>query len=109
MKRIDLSRGVFDFFQDRLKAVFKFAAIFCSGQHGAEIERDYALVLEDFGHVAGNDALGEAFDDGGFAYAGLADEHGIIFRAPRKNLDHAADFFVAADHGIELAAAGLLG
>jgi hypothetical protein len=100
---------VFDFLQDGFEAVFEFAAIFCAGQHGAEIERDDALVLEDFGHVAGNDALGEAFDDGGLADAGFADEHGIIFRAAGENLDHAADFFVAADDGIELAAAGLLG
>ena len=70
---------------------------------------DYALALEGFGDVAGNDALGEAFDDGGLADAGLADEHGIIFRAAREHLDHAADFFVASDDGIKFAAAGLLG
>ena len=109
MKRMTWPCGVFDFFQHGLEAVFELAAIFCSGQHGAQIERDDALVLEHFGHVAGNDALREAFDDGGLAYAGLADEHGIIFRAAGKNLDHAADFFVAADDRIELAAAGLLG
>ena len=105
----DLALRVFDFFQDGLEAVFKFAAIFCSGQHGSEIECDHTFVLEHFGHVAGNDSLGEAFDDGRLAYAGFADEHGIIFRAAGKNLNHAADFFVAANNGIELAAAGLLG
>ena len=89
--------------------VFELTAIFCSGQHGAEIERDHALVLQRFGNVAGNDALGEAFDDGGLADTGLADQHGIIFRAAREDLDHAADFFVASDDGIEFAAAGLLG
>ena len=109
MKRMTWPCGVFDFFQDGLEAVFEFAAIFRSGEHGAEIERDHAFVLEHFGHVAGNDALGEAFDDGGLAHAGFADEHGIIFRAARENLDHAADFFVASDDGVELAAAGLLG
>ena len=109
MKRMIWPCGVFDFFQDGLEAVFEFAAIFRSGQHGAEIERDHALVLQHFGHVAGNDALGEAFDDGGLADAGLADEHRIIFRAAGENLDHAADFFVASDDRIELAAAGLLG
>ena len=105
----DLSLRVFDFFQNGFEAVFKFAAIFCAGEHGAEIERNHALVLQSFRHVAGDDSLGEAFDDGGLADARLADEHRIIFRAARKNLDHAADFFVASDDGIELAAAGLLG
>ena len=35
----DLALRVFDFFEDGFEAVFEFAAIFCSGQHGAEIER----------------------------------------------------------------------
>ncbi len=105
----DLALRVFDFFEHGFEAVFELAAIFCSGQHRAKIERDHALVLQRFGHVAGNDALGEAFDDGGLADAGLADEHGIILRAAREHLDDAADFFVASDDGIELAAAGLLG
>ena len=50
----------------------------------------------------------ETFDDGSFADAGFADEHGIIFGAPRKNLDDAADFFIASNNRIELAAARLL-
>ena len=61
------------------------------------------------GHIAGDDALRQAFDDGGLADAGLADEHRIIFGAAGKNLDDAADFFVASDDGIELAAARLFG
>src|ERR1700692_2675006 len=108
-KENDLSRGIFDFFPDSLEAVFKFAAIFCSGEHGAEVECDDALVLEHFRHVAGDDALGEAFDDGGLAHAGFADEHGIVFGAARKNLNDATDFFVTADDRVELAAAGLFG
>ena len=105
----DLALRVFDFLEDGFEAVFELAAILRAGEHRSEIERDYALVLQDFRHVAGDDALGEAFDDGRFADAGLADEHGIIFRAAREDLDHAADFFIASDDGIELAAAGLLG
>ena len=65
---------------------------------------DDLLVLEPFGHVAADDALREAFDDGGLADAGLADEHGIVLRAARQHLDDAADLVVAADDGIELAA-----
>ena len=105
----DLSLRVFDFFQNGFEAVFELAAILCAGEHRSEIERDHALVLQDFGNVAGNDALGETFDDGSLADAGFADQHGIIFRAAREHLDDAADFFVASDDGIELAAAGLLG
>ncbi len=105
----DLALRVFDFFQHGFEAVFEFAAIFRAGEHRAKVERDDALVLQSFGHIAGDDALRQAFDDGGLADAGLADEHGIVLRAAREHLDDAADFFVASDDGIELAAAGLLG
>ena len=107
-KQNDLALRVFDFLEDGLEAVFKLATIFCARQHGSEIERDHALVLQDFRDVAGDDSLGEAFDDGGLADAGLADEHRIVLGATGKNLDDAADFFVASDDRVELATTGLL-
>ena len=67
------------------------------------------LVLQPFRHVAADDAAGEAFDDGGLADAGLADEHRVVLRAARQHLDDAADFLVAADDRIELALARQLG
>ena len=105
----DLAFRLFDFLQHSLQAVFELAAILRAGQHGSEIERDHSLVLQNFRNVARDDALGEAFDDGRLADAGLANQHRIVLRAPRKHLYQAADFFVAADHGVELAAPGLLG
>ena len=108
MKRMICPLRVFDFFQHGLEAVFEFAAIFRAGQHGSQIERHDALVLQDFGHVAGDDALRQALDDGRLAHAGLADQHRIIFRAPREHLHDAANFFVASDDGIEFAAPRLL-
>ena len=59
-------------------------------------------------HVALHDAQGEPFDDRRLADARLADEHGVVLRAPREHLDHAADFLVAADHRVELALLGPL-
>ena len=74
----------------------------------AHVERDDALVLEAFGHVALDDPQGEAFGDGRLADARLADQHGIVLRAAREDLDHAADFLIAADDRIELALPGPL-
>ena len=68
-----------------------------------------ALALERFGHFARNDALGQAFHDGGLADARFADQHGIVLGAALQHLDRAANLVVAADHGIELAVAGPLG
>ncbi len=79
--------------------------ILCAGEHRAQVERDDALVAQDLGHVAGDDAAREAFDDGGLADAGFADEHGVVLGAAREHLDDAANLFVAANDGVEFAAA----
>ena len=101
----DLAVRLGDFLEDGLEAVFEFAAELGAGDHRAEVEGDDAFCCAAVGHVAGDDALREAFDDGGFADAGLADEHGIVLGAAAEHLHDAADLFVAADDGVELAAA----
>src|SRR5262249_6448830 len=45
------------------------------------------------------------FDDGRLAHPGLADQHRVILRAPRQDLDDAFDLLFASDDGIELALA----
>ena len=105
----DLSLGVGDFLEHRLQPFLEFAAVLRAGDERAHVERDDALVLESFGHVAADDAAGQSFDDGGLADAGLADEHRIVLGAARQHLNDAADFLVAADHRIELALARELG
>ena len=51
----------------------------------------------------------ETFDDGGLADAGLADQHGIVFRAARQDLHHATNFFIAADDRVKLGTAREIG
>ena len=67
------------------------------------------LVLQALRHVAVDDAQRQPFDDGGFADARLADQHGVILGPPRQHLDGAANFLVTADHRIELAVSRGLG
>jgi hypothetical protein len=74
-----------------------------------QIDRDQFLVAQLVGHVALDDALRQAFHDGGLADAGFADQHRIVLGAAAQHLHDAADLFVAADHGVELAAPRLLG
>ena len=105
----DLAFGFGDFLQQGLQAVFEFAAVFRAGHQGRQVERNDALRLQNFGHVAGDDSLREPFDDGRLAHAGLANQHGIVLGAARQNLHHAANFFVAANHRIELSAARQFG
>ena len=104
----DAAFGDLHFAEDGFQAVFEFAAVFRAGDQRAEIERDDALVFQAVGHVALHDPQREAFGDGGFADAGLADEDGIVFRAAGEDLDDAADFLIAADDRIELALPGAI-
>src|SRR5215469_9433296 len=100
----DLTFGFGDFLQNGFQAVFELAAIFCSCDQRRQIERNDSLRLQNFGNVSRDDSLGKAFDNGSLTYARLADEDGIVFRAAREDLHDAANFFVAANYGVELAA-----
>ena len=92
-----------DFVEHGFQPLLELAAEFGAGDQRAEVERQQTLVAQALRHVAIDDAQRQAFDDGRLADAGLADQYGIVLGAARKNLDGAADFFVAADDRIELA------
>ena len=75
--------GLLDFGHGVLQALFKFAPVFCAGHHTRQIQRNHALAAQDFRNVAFHDQLRQAFHNGGFAHARLADEHGVVLRAAR--------------------------
>ena len=80
----DLAVRLFDLLEHGFEAVFELSAELGSGDHGAEVEGADALVAEDLGDVAEEDAAGQAFDDGGLADTGLADEDGVVFGAAAR-------------------------
>src|SRR5207302_379101 len=79
------------------------AAVLRTRDERCEVERVDLLVLQQLRHLVRGDARGEAFDDGGLADAGLADQHRVVLRTPREDLHQALDLGLAADHGVELA------
>ena len=101
--------GPADFVHDGLDAFFELAAVLGAGDHHGQVEHDDAAVAQQFGNVAVDDHLGQAFDDGGLADAGFAQQHGIVLGAAAEDLDDAFDFVLAADDRIELALAGQFG
>jgi hypothetical protein len=112
VKFVDEDDGVLILHQllhDGLEALFKLAAVFGTGDDEGKVESEDALVGEEAGNVAVGDALGEAFDDGGFADAGFADEDGIVLGAAAEDLDDALQFLIAADERVELGIHGGLG
>ena len=87
---------------DRLEALFELAAVLRAGDDQRDVEREDALVGEEVRHVAADDLLREAFDDGRLADARLADEHGVVLGAPAEHLLHALELDLAADQRVEL-------
>ena len=102
----DLPLGLGDFFENGFEPVFKLAAEFRSCHESGKVQGHNALGLQHVRHVARNDALRQAFHDGRFADTRFADQYRIVFGAPREDLHHAANFFVAADDRIEFLLAG---
>ncbi len=98
-----------DLGEHRLQALLELTAVLGAGEQRADVERPDLAVLEPLGDVARDDALRQPLGDRRLADAGLADQHRVVLRAPREDLDHAADLLVAPDHGVELARLGLLG
>ena len=70
----DEALRVGDFLEDGFQPLFELAAILCARDERAHVERDDAFVLQPFGHVAADDAAGQAFDDGRLPDARFADE-----------------------------------
>ena len=89
--------------QNRLQALLEFTAVLRAGDHRRHVEGDEALVAQGLGNVARDDALGETFDDGRLADAGLADQNRVVLGTAGQDLHDAANLVVAADDRIELA------
>ena len=86
-----------DFFQPFLKL----PAILRAGDDGRHIEGNDVRIFQHFRDVSVHDALREPFGNRRLPDARLPDEDRIVLAAPRKNLNHAADFVRAADDGID--------
>ena len=94
---------------DGLDAFLELAAILGAGDHHGQVEHDDAAVAQQLGDVAVHDHLGQAFDDGGLADAGFAEQDRVVLGAAAENLDDALDLVVPADDRVEFALAGQLG
>ncbi len=94
-----------DLLHHLLQALLELTAVLRPGDERREVEAVDLLALQDVGHLVRRDALGEAFDDGGLADAGLADQHRVVLRAAREDLHDPLDLGLTADDGIELALA----
>ena len=105
----DLAAFGLDLVEHGLQALLELAAILCTGNQRAHIERHQLLVLQALRHIAVDDAQSKTFCDRRLADAGFTDQDRVVLGPARQDLDRATDLVVAADHRIEATFAGLLG
>ncbi len=98
-----------DLLEHLLQALLEVTAVAGTGDQRAQVEGVELLVLEGLGHLALDDLLGQALDNGGLADAGLADQDGVVLGPAGQDLHDPLDLLVAPDHRVELALAGGLG
>ena len=60
-------------------------------------------------NVAADYAIGKAFNNGGLANARFAGKDGIVLAAAHEDVDHLADFLIAAEDRVDLARLGIRG
>ena len=98
----DLALGLADLLQHSLQPLLKFAPVLGAGDQRPHVQGEDGLVLEPLGHIAPDDPLGQTLGDGGFAHAGLADEHRVILGLAGEDADDVSDLVVPADHRVQL-------
>ena len=97
-----------DLVDHALQAFLELAPVLRASDHPRHVERHQALARERLGHVVVDDPLRDSLDDRGLADAGVAEQHRVVLRAAREDLDRLLDLIGPADHRIELPLAGLL-
>src|SRR6267378_2481613 len=90
-------------------ALFVLAPEGGTGQHRNVIHAENPGVLERGWHVAGRNALCQAFHDRRLAYARATDERSVVLALPQQDVHDAGDFGVAAADRLEVTAARLRG
>ena len=104
----DRAGHLLDFLDHLLEAFLEIAAITRSGEQRPHVERKDRAVLQHFGNIALDDALGQAFSDGRLADTGVAHIERVVLGAAAQDLNGAVDLGLPADQRINLAGSGLL-
>jgi hypothetical protein len=92
-----------------LEALLEFAPVLGAGDHAGEVQREHPPTGKSLGHLVVDHPLGDAFDDGGLANAGVSDEHGVVLGAPGQHLYGGLYLVGPPDDRIQLALTGHLG
>ena len=101
-KQDGFALGLADLLQYRLQPFLEFAPVLGAGNQRTHIQAENPVILQRAGHISPDDPQGKPLRNGGFAYAGLTDQHRVVLGLPGKNPDDVPDLIVPADHRVQL-------
>ena len=93
--------GPADLGQHVFHPLLKLAPVLGARHHAGQVQGHDPLAPQVLGHLAGDDAPGQALGNGGLAHAGFPDEGGVVLLPPGQDLDDPADFFLPADDRVQ--------
>src|SRR5699024_5530554 len=105
-KEEDPALALLDFIENGLQPLLKLPPVFSPGDEGAHIQSENGLVLQALRHIAVKNPLGQSLHHGGFAHAGLTDEHRVILGLTAKDLDGMTDLRVTTNDRVQLPLTG---
>ncbi len=104
----DLSFALGNLVDNGFQTFLKLSLVLGTCNKGTHVKRIKLLVTQVLRHVAAQNTMGKAFDDGCFTRAGFAYQDRVVLGASRKNLKYTADFLVSSDDGVEPSCTGFV-
>ena len=108
-KQDDGRRGAFHRFNHAFQAFFELAFHRRTGLQCPHVQSPQFHARQALRHIAIDDTQGQAFNNGAFAHAGIADNNGVVLATTAEDVDHLIDFGVAAHHWVQFLVPGQFG
>ena len=94
--------------QHAFQAFFKFTTVFCTGNQSRQIQNQKAFVTQRFRYFAVDDTLCQTFNNSGFTYTRLTNQHRVVFGTALQYLNRTTNFIITTDNRVELTITGAL-
>ena len=102
-KKNNKTFGLLHFLQNRLQSLLELSTVLGTGNERTQIQNHNPLVLDTLWHILSDNALCQAFYQCRLPDSWIANQHGVVLRTSRQDLDDAADFVVPPNYRIQSA------
>ena len=108
-KQNDGNRVFLDLFNHVFKAQFKLTFDAGPGLQQPHVQRQQFNTQQRTGHIADGDGVRQAFGHRRFAHTGFTGKDRVVLPAAHEDVDHLANFHLAANNRVQVSVAGALG